>query len=98
MNVFISKRAQRAAERIAARWRKHADDPSIFPREFLEAIEFLESMANPGSPFPTPRRPGLKRIVTKKSYCHIYFEIDEPKQIIKVLTVWDGRRGRPPKL
>ncbi len=98
MNVLISKRAQRAAERIAARWRKHADDPSVFPREFLEAIDVLGSVTTPGSPFPTPKRPHLKRLVLKKSHCHVYFEVDESQRSIRVLTVWDGRRGRPPKL
>jgi hypothetical protein len=33
-----------------------------------------------------------------KSRCHIYFEIDERKQMIRVLHVWDGRRETAPKL
>jgi hypothetical protein len=98
VKAFISKRAARAAERIDARWREDADHPAIFAREFLEAIEFLETTPGPGSPFPTPTHPMLRRILLRKSRCHIYFEIDKPQQVIQILHVWDGRRERAPKL
>ena len=98
MKAFISKRALRAAERISAYWREKADDPSIFPREFLAAIESIESVKGPGSPFRTTKRPALNRVLLEKSRCHIYFEVDQAKQIIRVLQVWDGRRQQPPKL
>lgn len=79
MKVLISKRAEKAADRIKERWRKHGDDP-------------------PGARFPTKKRPQLMRLVLKKSHCHIYFEIQGQKQEVRVLTLWDGRRKRPPKL
>ena len=98
MKAFVSKRAAHAAERIDARWREDANYPEVFAREFLEAIEFLETTPGPGSPFPTPRHPMLKRILLRKSRCHIYFEIDVPNQMIQILHVWDGRRKHAPKL
>ena len=98
MKAFMSKRAARAADRIGARWRESADDPGIFAREFLEAVERLETTQGVGSPFPTSRHPSLKRVLLSKSRCHVYFEIDEAKQIIRIVHVWDGRRERAPKL
>lgn len=98
MKAFISKRARRAVERIAARWDEHADYPGVFAREFLEAIDLLETTRSLGAPFPTAKHPRLKRLLLRKSRCHLYFEIDEPKQMIRILHVWDGRRERPPKL
>lgn len=98
MKVFISKRARQAAERIDVRWRADADHPDTFAREFLAAIDFLESASAPGSPFPTAKRPALKRFLLPKAHCHIYFETDEAQQVVRVLHVWDGRRARPPKL
>lgn len=98
MKAFISRRAQRAAERIDSFWRQHGDDPGLFSREFLLAIEFLESVPSPGSPFPTVKRPGLMRLLLRKSRCHVYFEIDVRKQAIQILHVWDGRRANPPSL
>lgn len=98
MKAFVSKRASRAAERIDERWRQNADDPGSFAREFLEAIELLETSRGPGSPFPTEKHPSLKRLLLRKSRCHIYFEIDDSKQMIQILHVWDGRRERAPKI
>ena len=98
MKAFISKRASRAADRIDARWRESADDPGIFAREFLEAVERLETTLGVGASFPTPRRPSLKRLLLPKSRCHIYFEIDDTKQTIQILRIWDGRREHAPKL
>lgn len=98
MKAFLSKRAARAAERIDARWRERGDDPGIFAAEFLSAVERLESTPIPGSPFPTPKRPALKRLLLPKSRCHLYFEIDDVKQMIRILHIWDGRRERAPRL
>ena len=95
MKAFLSKRAARAADRIDARWRQHADHPGIFASEFLEAIELLETTGTPGSPFPTVKHPALKRLLLRKSRCHIYFEIDEANQTIQILHIWDGRREAP---
>jgi plasmid stabilization system protein ParE len=98
VKVWISKRAARAAERIDKRWREHADIPGLFALELLEAVELLESTRSPGSPFPTARHPGLKRLLLRKSSCHLYFELDHTDHAIRILDVWDGRRRRPPKL
>jgi hypothetical protein len=53
---------------------------------------------SPGSPFPTASHPALKRLLLRRSRCHLYFEGDETKQIIRILHIWAGRRERPPKL
>jgi hypothetical protein len=98
VKAYLSKRAERAAERIAARWNKDADDPNVFAREFLEVVILLETTLSPGSQCPTKAHPRLKRILLRKSRCHVYFEISERKQRIQITNIWDGRRGRPPKL
>jgi hypothetical protein len=66
--------------------------------EHLTAGERLESTQGVGSSFPTARHPASRRILLPKSRCHIYFEIDEAKQGIKILHICDGRRGQAPKL
>lgn len=98
MKAFFSKRAARAAERIDEHWRQNADDPGIFARELLEAIELLETSHGPGAPFPTPRHPSLQRVLLRKSRCHIYFEIDDAKLTIQILHIWDGRREGAPRI
>jgi hypothetical protein len=66
--------------------------------EMEEMVSFLETVISPGTPCPTNKHPGLKRILLEKSKCHVYFEIDERDAVIDVIAVWDGRRERPPKL
>ena len=98
MKAILSKRAARAAERIDARWREDADEPGVFAREFLDSIELLEASRGSGSAFPTPRHPSLKRVLLRKSRCHLYFEVDDANQTIQILHIWDGRRAHAPRL
>jgi plasmid stabilization system protein ParE len=98
VKVELSRRAQRAIARIDTYWREHADHPDVFYREILDAVEYLETVSSPGTPCPTPKRPKLKRVLLEKSRCHIYFELEPASEVVRVLTVWDGRRERGPRL
>jgi len=98
VKVALSKRAARAAERISARWHAHADYPNVFAYELLQAVEVLETTQNPGSLFPMRKRPALKRLLLRKSQCHLYVEVDEANEMIRILHIRDGRRQRPPRL
>ena len=46
----------------------------------------------------TAERPALRRFLMEKSKCHLYFEIDQERELVNVITVWNGQRGREPKL
>lgn len=92
------KRAQRDALRIHARWDDHADHKKTFAKELLETLEHLTSVSPPGTPCPTEERPALRRMLMPKSECHVYFEVDQRRQVVRVVTVWSALRGQPPKL
>jgi hypothetical protein len=98
VKVVVSKRGARSVRRIDAYWKLHADQPSIFALEMVEALDLLSTTRSPGSPFPTKLRPTLKRLLLRKSYCHVYFIFDERRQMIEIVQVWDARRGTPPRL
>lgn len=98
MRVILSKRAEKSALRIDARWQRRADDPDVFFVEMAQAVRFLENVNTPGTPFPTPKRPHLKRILLEKSKCHIYFVVDQERDVLTIVDVWNGQRGGPPKL
>ena len=98
MKLNISKRARLRAEKIDERWRSEADYPHLFAQELYERLMQLSETPQIGSPWPTERRPNLKRLLLEKTQYHIYFEVDERKQEIRILTVWGARRGRTPKL
>jgi hypothetical protein len=66
--------------------------------EMDAAIDHLEAVSDPGTPCNSPKRPQLKRLLLEKTKCHLYFVVNEQKQWIELLQVWDGRREHPPKL
>ena len=98
MKIKISKRARRRAEKLDERWRREADYPNLFAEELNGVLLELASIPQLGSSWPTERRPMLKRLLLAKTKYHLYFEIDERKQVIRILTVWGATRGRTPNL
>ncbi|MBK7400025.1 MAG: hypothetical protein IPJ34_28180 [Myxococcales bacterium] len=40
----------------------------------------------------------IRRWLLPKSKCHVYFAIDEAREVIDVLAVWGARMGRLPPL
>ena len=98
MKVEISKRARQNAERIDRWWRDNRDARDLFAEEFQEAIRFLETVADAGSPWPTAKRPRLRRLLLKKTKRHLYFEIHEEGQFTRIVAVWGATRERAPRL
>jgi plasmid stabilization system protein ParE len=94
----MSKRALRTIERINAHWHAHADDPTLFASELDEVADRLETAPGIGRTHPAKSRPALRRLLLPKSKCHVYYEVDEARQTVTIVELWDGRRGRPPKL
>ncbi len=98
MNVEISKRARRNSDRINLRWARHGDDPALYAREFLDAVKHLETVGQSGTPCGTTKRPHLRRLLLEKSKCHVYFVVAENRDLLTIVDVWNGQRGREPKL
>lgn len=94
----MTKRAERSLERIMRRWHEGADHPGVFTRELLDAIKMLETTRSPGTPHRVKGHPNVKRILLRKSNCHVYFEVDEARQVIEIMELWGAQRRRPPKL
>ena len=97
MTVLLSKRAQQAIARIDDRWRRHAMHPDVFFDELQVAIERLGATRppDPGTPCAMGARVHLRRYLLERSRYHVYFEIDEHAQIVRVLTVWSAQRPLP---
>ena len=97
MNVRISKRARRDAKRINERWAKHGDEPRVFAQELLASLRHLRDIPHAGTPKGTAKRPKRRRLLMEKSKCHLYFEVDENRDLLNVITIWNGQRGQEPK-
>jgi plasmid stabilization system protein ParE len=98
VNVKVSKRARRDARRINERWAKHADNPRIFAQELLDSLRHLRDIPHAGTRKGTAKRPKRRRLLMEQSKCHLYFEVDEKRNVLNVITIWNGQRGQEPKL
>ena len=98
MRVEIAKRAARNAERIDRWWREHRDSSDLFAHEFREAIHFLETVADAGTPWQTAMRPRLRRLLLRKTQRHVYFEPFDEGELIQIVAVWGAARERSPIL
>lgn len=98
MKVEIAKRARRAAVRINERWAKRGNNPRLFAQELLDSLRHLKNIPHAGTSKPTPKRPKLHRFLMEKTKCHLYFEVDEERGVVKIIAIWNGQRGQEPKL
>ncbi len=99
MKLEVGRRAQRQAQRIEEWWaRNRPDVPDLFTDELAEVFLQITERRGVGVGWPTRRRPDLRRILMPKTGNHVYFRVDEKKQLVSVLAVWGGPRGTTPQL
>ena len=91
--------AQRQADRIEAWWAANRPDaPTLFIDELEDTFNRICQMPSSGVGWPTPSRPTLRRILLVRTQNHVYFRVDEAKQVVRVLAVWGAPKGEGPKL
>jgi len=99
VKIEIGKRARRQVERISRWWEANRPAvPDLFEREFEEVLDFLLAAPKAGVPYPTARRPGLRRLVLSKTQYHLYFSLEHDEAVVVIHSVWGARRGSIPKL
>jgi ParE toxin of type II toxin-antitoxin system, parDE len=99
VKIQIGRRARHQVERASSWW--HANRPSsplIFDDEFEHALELLLVSPSSGVPYPTRRRPTLRRLLLPKSGYHVYFSLERRETLTVIHAVWGARRGRSPRL
>ncbi len=99
MKLRVGKRAQQQAKKIEAWWVEHRPAaPNLFTDELERTFHYLVQVRDAGVPWPTPRRPTLRRILMPRSRNHVYFVIEEPAATVHVLALWGAPRATTPKL
>ena len=99
VKLQVGRRARRQADRIEEWWVENRPAaPTLFTDELEEIFKTICERPHAGIGWPTPRRPALRRILMPKTRHHVYFRVDESKQIIHVLSVWGAPKGQGPKL
>jgi plasmid stabilization system protein ParE len=70
----------------------------MFTDELEQTFDTIVDQPTAGIGWPTPRRPTLRRILMPDTQNHVYFRVDEEKQIAHVLAVWGAPKKGTPKL
>ena len=98
MKVSFFKRASREVMAIHAWWQENADHPETFANELADAEEHLMTSPESGTPWKIQRGKLIRRWILLKTKTHLYYRYERAQEKVVIVAVWDGRRGRPPKL
>ena len=80
VGVFIAAENPEAAKRIV--------------RTIFEHVDLLTRFPFIGPAYPTGSGGSLREVVVRRTY-RIFYSVDESKQVVDVLRVWQGARGQP---
>jgi plasmid stabilization system protein ParE len=97
--VLVAARAEAEIRTIDAWWRENRQDaPSLFVEELRGAIERLAATPMLGVAYAAPRPSGVRRLLLRRTRCHVYFTVEDARPLVIVRAVWHASRGRGPRL
>jgi hypothetical protein len=70
----------------------------LFARELAEARDLIAAAPSIGVTYTTRSGKTARRVLLPKTRNHIYFEVDEKRDVVTVLAVWGAPRRRGPRL
>jgi hypothetical protein len=82
------------------RWHLHRDKAPNALREELARIErvLAEHASIVGQSVPSKRYPNLRRVYMKRVRYYLYYRVSDDGTSVHVLSLWQGNRGRGPRL
>jgi plasmid stabilization system protein ParE len=96
VNVRVSKRARREADRRDAWWRANRDTVDLFSRELADVIDRLSLEPDAGVLYEAARFDApVRRVLMPRTETHVYHA--RVGDDVVILCVWSARRGRSPK-
>jgi len=97
--VAIVAEAEQQLESIDRWWRENRGAaPDLFLDEFVQAIDLLSEMPDIGSLFDRANRPGIRRLLLRRSKYWLYYFHDRQRSRVYVLAIWSTFRGSDPPL
>jgi len=96
--VEIAPRAVGELRRVVTWWQEHSRRPELIDLELSDAIEALSIFPEVGAPYPSAKRPGVRRRLMSATQVYVYYRIIEPEQLVRILAFWHTARGNGPRL
>jgi plasmid stabilization system protein ParE len=99
LKVRFSPRARRRAATINKWWRANRPAvPDLFDRELAEITGKLAATPTLGTIYATICGELVMRLLLPRTEQHLYYSVDKAGGVVRVITIWGARRGRPPRL
>jgi hypothetical protein len=99
MKLFFTPRAERQAAEMDFWWRENRPGSrDLFARELAEARAQITGAPAAGSIYSTRSGKLYRRVLLPKTKNHVYFEVDETRNMVIVHAIWGAPRNRGPKL
>jgi plasmid stabilization system protein ParE len=98
VKLNFSPRAQRDIERCVRWWRQNRSlAPDLFQEELARALDQIRAAPELSGRYVAMGGLEHRRVLMPKTDYHVYFRIAS-KDVIRIVTVWSGRRKSGPKL
>ena len=99
MRVVFTPEAERQADEMESWWRRHRPKaPGLFAGELAEGCRLIATMPTLGATYETKSGSVVRRVLMPKTRTHVYFNVDEERDVVIVLAVWGAPRRRGPRL
>jgi len=99
MKVVATPEATAQLESRKSWWRANRPETAdLFEQEFSDAVAII---AERPTLFAVTMNLGgreIRRVLMERTACHLYYEIDEPAQLVKIVSAWGAVQGRPSTL
>jgi|SRR5450755_4047577 len=97
--VILAPATQVQARRISDWWRENRPSaPDLFDDEMAAALGRLADAPKTAQQYLTVRGQLIRRALLPRTSCHIYFEVHDDRDLVRVVAVWHAARGRGPRL
>jgi hypothetical protein len=83
---------------MEAWWAAHRSAaPDLFAREFRDALQYILTTPGAGTPWPTPRRPDLRRVLMPRTKNHLYKAVESLRAVgatvVGIIALVDREEG-----
>ena len=97
--VILAPATRLQASGISDWWRENRPAaPDLFDDEMAAALRRLADAPKTAPRYRTVRGQLIRRALMPRTFCHLYFEVHEKQDLVRVLAVWHGARSRGPRL
>ena len=98
-SIVVAPSAQQQARSIADWWEANREKaPTLFAQELEAAFARVASAPTAFRVYKESKGSVIRRLLLPRTCYHVFFEVDEVNQQVRILAVWHTARGRGPRL